>query len=409
MVGWLEDRSPNLPIYHPSNLPIFQFSGIISLVMGEPRKRINYLDYPLFPTRQRPWRRLILAGVLLGMLAYVGWGWLGRTGLTSGLLSRLPHRSGVPLPGELPVSDGALAAGGTSAFSGGQVMLARSQVITPAATLPPDLTLPPVPTDADLIDEVDEVEVPWADHEGREEIVTYPVQVGDTLWNIALEFDLDVDTLRWSNPDLERNPDMLPVGMELAVLPMPGVYHTVQAGETVSGIAQRYGVAEADILNYPLNHLASPAGLQVGQRLVIPHGHKELARPTPQPSPESPFAWPLVGRITQPFRDEHRAIDIGAPYGSPVYAGRAGTVIRSGWARTGYGYTVIIDHGQGLVSLYSHMKGQWVRVGDWVERGQLIGEVGSTGNSSGPHVHFEVRVDGERVNPLDYLPPGEPR
>ncbi len=92
-----------------------------------------------------------------------------------------------------------------------------------------------------------------------------------------------------------------------------------------------------------------------------------------------------------------------------MYAGREGWVIRSGWARTGYGYTVIVDHGEGLVSLYSHMKGEWVNVGDWVERGQLIGEVGSTGNSSGPHVHFEVRVDGERVNPLEHLSPGEPR
>jgi len=197
--------------------------------------------------------------------------------------------------------------------------------------------------------------------------------------------------------------------MELVILPVPGIYHTVQAGETVSAIAKRYGVAEADILNYPLNELTSPEALREGQQLVVAHGHQELVRPTPQPSLDSPFAWPLVGPITQHFSGEHRAIDIGAPYGSPVYAGREGWVIRSGWARTGYGYTVIIDHGEGLVSLYSHMKGEWVKVGDWVERGQLIGEVGSTGHSSGPHVHFEVRVDGERMNPLDYLPPGEPK
>ncbi|GAB4536324.1 MAG: hypothetical protein Kow0063_21660 [Anaerolineae bacterium] len=357
--------------------------------MGKPGKRIKYLDYPLFPPRPRPWRRLVLGGVLVGVLAYMGWGWLARSNLFT-----QPTQS---VSGEAP------------APASGQIVLARSQVIMPAPALPPGLSLPTPPADADLIDEVDEVEVSWAEREGRQEIVTYLVQPGDTLWNIALEFDLDVDTLRWSNPDLERNPDLLPVGMELVILPVPGVYHTVQAGETVSSIAQRYGVAEADILNYPLNKLDDPAALREGQHLVIPHGRKELVRPTPQPSPESPFAWPLVGRITQPFYDGHRAIDIGAPYGSPVYAARAGTVTRSGWARTGYGYTVIIDHGQGLVSLYSHMKGQWVQPGEWVERGQLIGEVGSTGNSSGPHVHFEVRVNGERVNPLDYLPPGEPR
>jgi len=259
------------------------------------------------------------------------------------------------------------------------------------------------------MDEVNEVELPWAEREGRNEVITYTVQAGDTLWSIATQFDLDVDTLRWSNPELERNPDLLPVGMELVILPVKGIYHTVQPGETLASIARRYGVAEADILNYPPNSLSNPDDLRVSQKLIVPHGRKELLRPTPQPSPDSPFAWPLVGIITQGFYEAHQAIDIGAPYGSPVYAGRAGQVIRSGWARTGYGYTVIIDHGESLQSLYSHMKGEWVQVGDWVERGQLIGEVGSTGNSSGPHVHFEVRVDGERVNPVDYLPPGEPR
>jgi murein DD-endopeptidase MepM/ murein hydrolase activator NlpD len=367
--------------------------------MGEPRKRIRYLDYPLFPARQRPWGRLVMAGVLLGIAGYMVWGWMGRTGLSREL--SLPMLAGGPVPAE------ATAPGQVSAATGGEVMLVSSAVITP--TLAPSPYLPPGVTNGDLIDDVNEVEVPWAEQGGRGEVLAYTVQPGDTLWNIAVEFDLDVDTLRWSNPDLERNPDLLPVGMELVILPVPGVYHTAQAGETVSSIAERYGVAEADILNYPLNELTNPERLQVEQRLVVPHGHKELARPTPQALLDSPFAWPLVGRITQGFSDAHPAIDIGAPYGTAVYAGRAGRVARAGWARTGYGYTVIIDHGEGLVSLYSHMKGEWVNVGDWVERGQLIGEVGSTGQSSGPHVHFEVRVDGEQMNPLDYLPPGEPR
>jgi murein DD-endopeptidase MepM/ murein hydrolase activator NlpD len=229
------------------------------------------------------------------------------------------------------------------------------------------------------------------------------------LWSIAGQFDLDVDTLRWSNPELARNPDLLAVGTELAILPVSGVYHTIEPGETLISIAARYGVAEVDILNYPLNKLERPDELLAGQKLVIPHGRQELARPTPQPSLDSPLAWPLVGTITQGFSDSHRALDIGAPYGSPVYAGAAGRVTRFGWARTGYGYTVMVDHGQGLESLYSHMKGAWVQAGDWVERGQLIGEVGSTGNSSGPHVHVEVRVEGEQMNPLEYLPGDGPR
>jgi LysM repeat protein len=363
--------------------------------MGQSRKRINYLDYPLFPPQRRPWGRLILVGVVLGMLAYIGWGWLAQTLLPSKLVS--------------PILDGVLVPSRVSAPEGARVVLVHSVVITPSPAVSPAPSPFLSAREGELVDEVDEVEISWAERGGREKIITYAVQSGDTLWDIADQFSLDLDTLRWSNPDLERNPDLLPVGMELVILPVTGVYHTVQAGETLGAVAQRYGVAEVDILNYPLNELTSADDLRVGQRIVVPHGRKDLVRPIPQPSQDSPFAWPLVGAITQGFSDAHRAIDIGAPYGSPVYAGREGQVIRSGWARTGYGYTVIIDHGEGLQSLYSHMKGEWVQVGDWVERGQLIGEVGSTGNSSGPHVHFEVRFDGERMNPMDYLPPGEPR
>jgi murein DD-endopeptidase MepM/ murein hydrolase activator NlpD len=346
--------------------------------MTQPGKRYSYLDYPLFPSRRRPWLRLILIGVLLGVSVY--WGWRQFTVDAPSLASQSTE------PDER------------------QVVLIRSQVVTPTATIPLTST-----TSSAWIDEVDEIEISWAERGGRTEVVLYTVQEGDTLWSIASQFDLDVDTLRWSNPDLERNPDLLSVGMELTILPVTGIYHTVESGETVASIAQRYGVAEVDILNYPLNGLSTPEDLQAGQKLIVPHGHNQLKRPTPQPAPDSPFAWPLVGVVTQGFSEEHRAIDIGAPYGSPVYAGRAGQVTRSGWARTGYGFTVIIDHGDGLQSLYSHMKGEWVQVGNWVERGQLIGEVGSTGNSSGPHMHFEVRVEGEPMNPLDYLPPGEPR
>jgi LysM repeat protein len=353
--------------------------------MGQPRKRYAYLDYPLFPQHRRPWGWLVLAGSILGVLVFLIWGRLARPVSTQTLPSAVPTRE--------------------------RVELVRSAVITPtAAPLPSSVPLPDpseaVVTSEAMVDEVDEVEIPWSKHEGREEILTHVVQSGDTLWSIASQHGLDVDTLRWSNPDLERNPDRLSPGMELIILPVQGIYYTVEAGDTLSDIAQRYGVAEADILNYPLNQLTSPDNLLEGQKLVIPHGRRNITRPTPGLAVDSPFAWPLVGTVTQNFSDNHRAIDIGAPYGSPVYAGREGRVVRAGWARTGYGYTVIIDHGDGLQSLYSHMKGQWVQVGDWVQRGQLIGEVGSTGNSSGPHVHFEVRVNGTQANPVDYLPSG---
>jgi murein DD-endopeptidase MepM/ murein hydrolase activator NlpD len=385
--------------------------------MGQSRKRYASLDYPLFPQRRRPWPWLLLAVMVLGagVLAFLGWHRLfpgvARPAASSarpGAEQVVLVRSAVITPVATPAPD-VIQVAGAKANEADQanIPLVAS---TPAATLLPAPVPIPIPTaaQADLVDEVDESEIPWSEQEGRDKILNYTVQDGDTLWSIASDFGLDVDSLRWSNPELERNPDRLSPGMDLVILPVTGIYYTVEAGDTLSDIAQSYGVSEADILNYPLNHLTNPDAIQEGQKLVIPHGRKELLRPKPQLSSDSPFAWPLAGTITQRFSDAHLAIDIGAPYASPVYAAREGRVIRSGWARTGYGYTVIIDHGDGLQSLYSHMKGEWVQVGDWVGRGQLIGEVGSTGNSSGPHVHFEVRINGERVNPLDYLPPGDP-
>ena len=239
----------------------------------------------------------------------------------------------------------------------------------------------------------------------RPTIITYTVQSGDTVSGIARQFDLDVDTIRWSNPSLERNPDYLRPGMELTILPVRGVYHQMAAGDTLEKIAARYGVVIEDITNYALNHLSPDERLQAGEWIIVPHGSKTLNRPKPALDPDYLFAWPLVGYVTQEYSSSHRAIDIGAPYGSKVYAARAGSVIHTGWAETGYGYTVIVEHGDGYRTLYSHLKGTWVSAGQWVERGQLIGEVGSTGNSSGPHCHFEIRVNNVRSNPRNFLSP----
>jgi murein DD-endopeptidase MepM/ murein hydrolase activator NlpD len=252
-----------------------------------------------------------------------------------------------------------------------------------------------------------------ADLDVRREYATQPrlrvytVVAGDTVSGIAKRFGLDIDTIRWSNPDLERNPDYLRLGTEVTILPVRGVYYQIQAGDTLEKIASRYGVDTASILEYPLNRLQSGDSLPAGRWIIIPHGTKQLVRPKPSLAPGYLFAWPIVGSITQGYGGKHRAIDIGAPYGSPVYAARAGTVLSAGWAQTGYGYTVLINHGEGYQTLYSHLKGAWVSQGQRVARGQLIGEVGSTGNSTGPHVHFEIRVNGVRSSPLASLPPSK--
>lgn len=247
----------------------------------------------------------------------------------------------------------------------------------------------------------------WAGIMARTTVETYTVQSGDTLWGIASTFGLDVDTLRWSNPALAHNPDSLSPGDELVILPVVGAYYTVVDGDSIAKIAKNYGVAEADITNYLPNNLSEPFTLTPGQTLIIPNGRQDATdAPPPALDEDYPFAWPLRGVITQGYDpDRHLAIDIGAPYGASVYATADGTVTYAAWARTGYGFTIIVDHGNGFQTLYAHLKGTFVSKGDSVTRGQVIGAVGSTGNSTGPHVHYEIRENRQRMNPLDYLKP----
>jgi murein DD-endopeptidase MepM/ murein hydrolase activator NlpD len=113
--------------------------------------------------------------------------------------------------------------------------------------------------------------------------------------------------------------------------------------------------------------------------------------------------------MTGGFEPDHPALDIGAPYGSTVYAATAGTVRYAGWGEEGLGFTIVIDHGDGLETLYLHLKGALIQAGTAVARGDAVGEVGSTGHSSGPHVHFEVRRYGQLVNPQEFLPSLEPQ
>ena len=245
--------------------------------------------------------------------------------------------------------------------------------------------------------------IPWPNVAGRTKMLTYEVQPGDSLWGIAEQFQLDLDTLRWSNPELERNPDVLSVGTKLRILPVQGIYHLVAEGDTLASIAARYGVAEADIIDYPPNALCPPYELNDIEGLIIPFGYKDIQLPQPGLSGEFGLAWPLVSAVTGDFSPDHPAMDIGAPYGSTVYAADAGVITYATWAQDGFGYTVVIDHGDGRETWYNHLKGTLLPAGNVVSRGTPIGEVGSTGHSTGPHLHFELHLNGERVDPQGYL------
>ncbi|MGQ9600492.1 MAG: peptidoglycan DD-metalloendopeptidase family protein [Anaerolineae bacterium] len=247
----------------------------------------------------------------------------------------------------------------------------------------------------------------------RREVITYTVQSGDTVLGIAAKFGLQGDTIVWANASLEDSPDFLMPGQILNILPVDGVYHTVQEKDTLESIAKKYKVDVSAITGCEYNNLTEPYQLVVGQRLIIPGGEKPyVARyisawkgPVPDNVERGTglFGWPVNGYLTQGYWNQHRAIDIGAPIGTPVYAADSGFVTFAGWTELGYGRLIVIDHRNGFVTYYAHLDTCYVEAGASVGKGTLIGAVGDTGRSTGPHLHFEIRDKGAQRNPLVYL------
>jgi len=251
-------------------------------------------------------------------------------------------------------------------------------------------------------------------------VMDYIVKEGDTVSSIAQKFGISIDTIRWAN-NLKSINDIKP-GQKLKILPISGVLHTVRRGETVYSIAKMYGVSPQAIVDFPFNTFINDEtfALAVGQELVVPGGvvtktkpwlsSKEKAKteiaslPAPVFSGDQQFIWPTHGTITQRFSWYHRAIDIANPAAPPVVAAQGGRIIVAGWTGVrAYGIHVIIDHGNGYKTLYAHLSSLNVSVGQQVLRGQIIGRMGSTGRSTGVHLHFEIRTPKGNVNPLGYL------
>lgn len=235
------------------------------------------------------------------------------------------------------------------------------------------------------------------------------VQQGENLTRIARTYGVSVDDLMALN-DLS-DPNLLSVGQQLVVAPRIQRTHVIAPGDTLWDIAREYEVTIDAIV--ASNGLANPRLLSVGQQLVIPaigggDGAPVLPALARRSSQPVSFSWPVQGRITSSFGPRwgrmHNGLDIAAPTGTPVYAAAPGKVTYSDGAGT-YGLLVMIDHGNGIETRYAHNSRLLVRVGEKVERGQRIALVGSTGNSTGPHLHFEVLVDGEALDPAGWLPP----
>lgn len=260
-------------------------------------------------------------------------------------------------------------------------------------------------------------ETQFAQHEYRDRIVEYTVQAGDTVSTIAEKFGVTVDTIRWQNNLASR--DAIKVNQVLEILPLSGVTHKVRKGDTVYSIAKKYDVDAQAIVNYPFNVFVNDETfeLAIGQVLVVPGGVKpEEVQWSPvarvrQVTPDAgtvvasgQFVWPAQGSITQYFAWYHKALDIANRAAPPILAADSGTIVVAGWLDNyGYGNRVIIDHGNGLRTLYAHLSRIYVNVGQTVNRGDAIGQMGSTGRSTGTHLHFEVIQNGTTINPLSVL------
>jgi len=251
----------------------------------------------------------------------------------------------------------------------------------------------------------------------RTAIVYHRVQPGETVSTIAQKYDITVSTILWENNLTAYS--LIRPGDTLAILPASGISYTVQKGDTLQGIAKRYNVEVAEISNF--NKIADSSYLKSGQKIIIPGGSKKYTAPTVASYsgldalrqlvvPPSAAAvhgnkmnWPTVGRrITQYYSWRHTGVDIANKIGTAIYAADAGTVVYAGWSN-GYGNNIIIDHGGGKKTRYAHASKLYVKVGQWAEKGQTIAAMGSTGNSTGPHLHFEVIINNVRYNPLDYI------
>ena len=243
-------------------------------------------------------------------------------------------------------------------------------------------------------------------------IVTHVVAQGETVSQIALRYGVSTSTVTVSSG--VRNPDRIYPGQTMAFPSVDGVIYRVRSGDSLSSVATLHQVTVEAIAG--ANNISDPKSLQTGQLLVVPGGRVRTAvtasagtsssKSTAAAASGGTLAWPVLGSVSSRFGPRwghtHSGVDIAAAYETTIHAAAAGKVIFVGWYGQ-YGRCVILDHGGGLTTLYGHASSILVHTGDHVQRGDAIAEVGSSGNSTGPHLHFEVRVAGEPRNPLNYL------
>jgi LysM repeat protein len=304
-------------------------------------------------------------------------------------------------------------------------------VQTTGGTNVPLPALPAVPLERSLKRQVDmHTTIP---QRPKQEVRQYTVDVGDSVFGIAGVYKVEPETVLWANYDqLNDNPDYLEPGMNLNIPPVDGVYYKWQEGDSLEEIANQFEASLQDILSWPGNQLdvidpvvepdtwvMIPGGQREFRQWIvptIPRGAAGVSKATYGPGAcdgpfegvygSGAFIYPTYNHTLSgnDYWSGHLGIDLAAATGDNVVAADSGVVVFSGWATGGYGYMVMIDHGNGYQTVYAHLNQTLARCGQSVGRGGAIGLAGSTGNSTGVHLHFEIRYLGGFISPWFVLP-----
>jgi murein DD-endopeptidase MepM/ murein hydrolase activator NlpD len=225
-------------------------------------------------------------------------------------------------------------------------------------------------------------------------ISTYTVREGDTLSDIAAAFHISVATLIWAN-DIQRA-DTIRAGQVLVILPITGVQYTVKRGDTIGGVIKQFGGDREEIIR--INRLPIDGTLTAGETILIPNGELRLAQNTTPPKTSQRtysdyYMRPIVGGVKTQSIHGFNGVDLANSCGSAVRASAPGTVIiarGSGW-NGGYGHYIVIDHPNNTQTLYAHLGNLYIAAGTYAAQGQTIGTMGTSGLSTGCHLHFEIR------------------
>ncbi len=240
-----------------------------------------------------------------------------------------------------------------------------------------------------------------------EDFFYYQIEKGDTLSLIANNFKVDINNIIKNNNI--TNPNLILVGQKIKI-PLKVNTYTVQKGDSLWEIAKTHDIELKELIK--INNINSPGKIYIGQKLTIPNNEERTRYKLASRSQRNSFIWPVNGKISSEYgwrlhpirnqREFHTGLDIAAPYGTPVHAAKDGTVVYSGWA-DGYGMLVIIKHQDNSLTYYGHNISLLVREGVKVRQGKIIALVGDTGVATGPHLHFEIRINGKHTNPIQYL------